>query len=222
MQAIGGSPGAWERHIQRRRQNPGLFDRPAPDNLALLAARQRDQREIEAFHRQLTEIIADLTSTTESAQLLQLKQRLDDCYRQSCALAGDLRDQQEALGNLNEIITTALRRALRDDDEAGRLQLIKHEASRLRSIDQWQCQLLADRAQTPSPIPADELAASLLCEPEAPMLAALQQFDAVQRRDIARQWHHLLTKVTTEDRELIEHRIALAGLQMPEEAINTG
>ncbi len=209
MPANANPMGAWERHIRRRLKHPELFDRPAPDSLSVLAAQQRDQRELEAFHQQLTRIIAELTDSTESGQLMQLKEQLDDCHQRSCSLAGDLADQQTAIGNINDIITNALRRALRDDDEAGRLRLIKHEADRLRAIEQWQHALLADLARTPSPIPEDEIAASLLCEPADSMLTALQNLEPARQRDIAQQWEILQMRVNPAMRELIAQRIAL-------------
>ncbi len=218
MSATANPVGAWERHIHRRQRNPELFDRPAPDNLALLAARQHDQRELEAFHQQMTDIIDDLTGSTESARLLQLKTRLDDCYRQSCGLAGDLSDQQAAISNINEIVTTALRRALRDNDEAGRLRLIKHEAERLRAVDQWQQPLLADLARTPSPIPDTEIAASLLCEPAETMLAAWQQLDKAKRSEITSQWKTLQQRTTPATANLIDDRLELCRQQLPDEA----
>jgi hypothetical protein len=209
MAANANPMGAWERHIRRRLQHPELFDRPAPDNLSLLAAQQRDQRELEAFHRQLTQIIADLTDSTESGKLLQLKQQLDDCHQQSMGLAGDLTDQQTAIGNINEIITTALRRALRDDDEAGRLRLIKQEAERLRTIERWQQPLLADLARTPCPIPDNEIAASLLCESEDAMQFALKSFNPAEQDDILQQWSALQGRASADKREWIAARIAL-------------
>lgn len=179
-------PGAWERHVIRRIKHPHFFNRKQPPTQAdLLRAQSRDQQELTQLNQHLAALATQCTGLTEdsSAELIgSIKKDLDRCYDTACGLGADLKEQKDALSMLNEVITNAVRRALRDDDEHDRLVLIKQESLRMRHLTRLNYPIVCDLLRSISPIPAAEIAAAMLCESDEAFTVALDVLDDNKRR----------------------------------------
>lgn len=182
-------PGAWERHVIRKTRHPHFFFRREPPSQAdLLHAQSRDQQELTQLNEHLAALAVQCTALTEdssSESIAAIKMDLDHCYDTACGLGADLKEQKDALSMLNEVITTAVRRALRENDEHHRLVLIKQESLRMRHLTRLNYPIVCDLLRSVSPIPVAETAAAMLCETDEAFTVALDVLDDTKRRYLA-------------------------------------
>lgn len=182
-------PGAWERHVIRKTRHPHFFFRRQPPAEAdLLQAQSRDQQELTQLNQHLAALAVQCTGLTEdssSETITTIKMDLDRCYDTACGLGADLKEQKDALSMLNEVITSAVRRALRENDEHDRLVLIKQESLRMRHLTRLNYPIVCDLLRSVSPIPAAETSAAMLCETDEAFTVALDVLDDTKRRYLA-------------------------------------
>lgn len=182
-------PGAWERHIVRKTNFPLLFTDKSPPVLRdLEQAQLLDQQELAQLELELAGLLEKCSTITESsdiAHITRIKKDLDRCYDTACGLCADLTEQKEALTMLNEVITTAIRRALRSDDEHGRLLLIKQESVRMRHLARLTYPIVCDLLRSVCPIPAAEIPAAMLSETDEAFTVALEVMDENKRKYLA-------------------------------------
>ncbi|MEM7257743.1 MAG: hypothetical protein AAF404_10180, partial [Pseudomonadota bacterium] len=171
-------PGAWERHIIRRQEFPMFFiDSASPTLRELAHAQLLDKSELAQLETELAQLVSRCSEITESADInaiRDIKTDLDRCYDTACGMCADLNEQKEALTLLNEVITTAIRRTLRDDDEHARLLLIKQESVRMRHLTRLTYPIVCDLLRDTSPIPETEFAAAMLSETDEAFTVALE------------------------------------------------
>lgn len=182
-------PGAWERHVVRKARH-GHFFVGNNSSLAeeLNQAKQRDQLELTQFNQHIGELAlqcASLGEESSTALITGIKNKIDHCYDTACGLGAELGDQKDALAVLNDLITTAMRRALRDTDEKNRLHLIKQESQRMQHLARLEYPIVCDLLRAVSPIPAIEVPAALLSETDEAYTIALEILDATKRRYLA-------------------------------------
>lgn len=179
-------PGAWERHVIRKSRHPYLFSiHEAPAQSELIQAQLRDQQELTEFNLQLAEVVARCSAMTEDTtanDITAIKKDLDHSYDTACGLGADLHEQKDALILLNEVISNAMRRALRDNDEQDRLLLIKQESVRMRHLTRLSYPIVCDLLRPLPTIPPSELTAALLCETDEAFTVALDVLDDTKRR----------------------------------------
>ncbi len=193
-------PGAWERHIIRKARHSHFFG----DNKTSLAeqlaqAQQRDQLELAQFNQHIGELALQCTSLGEESSptlITGIKKKIDHCYDTACGLGAELDDQKEALAVLNDLITTAMRRALRDTDESDRLHLIKQESQRMQHLARLEYPIVCDLLRAVSPIPAVEIPAALLSETDEAYTIALEVLDQDKRRYLAEGIESIAERIT--------------------------
>lgn len=182
-------PGAWERQVIRQHSYPHFFFHTAPPSSAdLSVAQQLDQQELTQLNEHLAELVGRCTGLAEdssAASITKIKDELDHCYDTACGLGANLQEQKDALSMLNEVITSAVRRAMRDDDEHKRLLLIKQESLRMRHLTRLNYPVVCDLLHSRTPIPRCELAAAMLCESDEAFTVALDVLDDDKRRYLA-------------------------------------
>ena len=182
-------PGAWERHVIRKTDFPRLFvDKNPPVTRDLEHAQLLDQQELSQLELELAQLLEKCTTITETSEIehvTKIKADLDRCYDTACGLGADLSEQKEALTLLNEVITTAIRRALRDDDEHGRLLLIKQESLRMRHLTRLNYPIVCDLLRSVCPIPNAEIPAAMLSESDESFTVALEVLDENKRKYLA-------------------------------------
>jgi hypothetical protein len=175
-------PGRHERHL-RRRLDP-LFPRPVlpPVDEALLEAQRLDHEELIAFVQDLREAVAGavrLQGNEASEVVLGLKERLEQLYERAATVAEDQSTNRAAIRKLVEVIMRSVRHAAGSDPLA-QAELDQEEQARVLHFAQLERPLVADLLAPDSLVEPDELAPTLLCEPEAGLAAALVLFDAGQ------------------------------------------
>lgn len=172
-------PGAHERHLLRRKDNP-LFapERRVVDAVALAEARRRDQTERDAFERQfrtLLEAAASLKASEESEVLLELKARLDQAYTLLASLAGAHEPYRQGLRRLTDLLVNTVRRAVANDPLA-LAELDQEQMAREQHYRLLESPLVADLMRSESPVAPEDLAATLLSASAEELGAALWLF----------------------------------------------
>lgn len=158
-------PGAYERHLQRKYHNP-LF--PVSEQNFLKAeieqARQRDQQDLQAFMEAFQETVkqaAKLSGSVDSEIVLDLKEKLERLYVDSCCLAGDMSAYQDALLKLIRVCMQTIRRGAADDLVAlGKLE--QEEQARTVYFAMLETPLVAELMRGDEIIQAEELVPAVL------------------------------------------------------------
>ena len=116
------APGPRERQLRRKYQNP-LFG-PLGNHITqedVNAARQEDQTALQEFLQDFQALIqeaVDLKPNTESEIILDLKERLDQCYTRCCAMPGKHEEIKVAINKLIQVIMQAVRQGAVNDPVA--------------------------------------------------------------------------------------------------------
>lgn len=175
-------PGFWERHLQRKVENPHLFSlASAPQQADLEAARRQDQQErlrFQAGFKQLLEDMVALQGAVDADVVLQLKERIDRLTLHSRGDAG-LMSEAGALLKLHTVVMTAVIRASAGDPLA-REEIDQEQAAHAMHLRLLEHPLTAHLLRADSPIAGDELVPTLLCEPPSALRVVLGMFDAAQ------------------------------------------
>ena len=176
-------PGRHERHL-RRRLDCRLFPRPLAElaDDVLLEAQRRDHEELIAFVGDLRNTVGRaviLEASAASETVLGLKEDLERLYERSAGLAEDQTANQAALRRLVDVIMRSVRRGAGNDPLA-QAEIEQGEAARALHFEQLAHPIVADLLAPDSPIEADELVPTLLCESPPGLAAALLLFDADQ------------------------------------------
>lgn len=194
-------PGAHERHLLRRRDNP-LFNkvlrRVEAEELA--AARRRDEAEQDDFAREfriLLDSSLGLKPNEESQTLLDLKARMDQAYTQLASLGGDTEPFRQGLRRLTDTILAAVRHAAARDPHALE-ELVHEQLAREQHYRLMEFPLVADLMRPDSPIAAEELPAALLSSSREELEAALWLFGPEELSHLCREAHTLLDRVGTD------------------------
>lgn len=180
-------PGHRERHLLRRLENP-LF---APEHRRVSVtemdtARRQDEAEARRVGedvRNLFREAANLNPNEESGRILALKEGLDAAYERCAGLGGDQSRVLKGIERLVEVLMRAVRAGAAGDPVA-QAELDDEDTARQMHYALLAHPIVADLLRPDSAIGADELVPSLLSEPESGFRAALQLFDADQRRSL--------------------------------------
>ena len=219
-------PGARERHLQRRAQNP-LFspERRSVTQEQIEAARQLDAEEVQQRLQDLQGLVqeaVDLEPTVESDVILNLKERLDQTYERFSSLAGDQAQARQAIIRLIAVVMNVVRQHAQGDPLA--LQKLDEEDLARETHFALQNQpLVADLMREDGIIPTAELVPSLLSDSQPGLAAALPLFDPEQRAAITLEARALLASCEATHGPLQEARRRLEEMEahasMPFEAL---
>lgn len=197
-------PGPRERHLQRKYRNPLFADGNDIDTRQVVQAREQDERELDEFlgyFRDLVQEAVDLKPNTDSDIILDIKERLDQCYGHCCALPGDHSDIKQAVNKLIQVIMAAVRQGAANDPVAQDKLDEEDQARQLhnRLADEV---FVADLLLPDSPIGENELVPALLSETADAVAAALQLFDAEQLGTVYQQARQLLMQTEQQGHDL--------------------
>ncbi|MBU0499813.1 MAG: hypothetical protein KJ558_16110 [Gammaproteobacteria bacterium] len=192
-------PGRHERHFRRKLCNP-LFPRPIDraDDDALLEVQRRDHEELVGFIHHLKDLVtraASLPPRIESDVILGLKEELDRAFETASGLADDQSEHLYAVRKLTEVIMARVRKGAQGDALAAS-ELQSEAQAREAHYALLGNPLGADLLHPESLIEPDELAATLLCEGEPALAAALSLFDPPQLTELIAQSRRLLADRT--------------------------
>jgi len=189
-------PGMHERHLRRKVNNP-LFTDSAMTQDDILAARELDERELEAFMQDFHALARDASALDASADievLLALKKRLDQCYERCCGQMGKHDEIMQGLNKLIDAIMAAVVRASASDRQA--LASLEDEISaRKQHFAMLQYPLIVDMLRPDSPLNGEAIIPSLLSAGEEEALAAAALFTDEQRSLMVQQAQALLERV---------------------------
>lgn len=178
-------PGPRERQLRRKYQNP-LFS-PTGDQITqqnVDAARQEDQTALQQFlmdfHSLIQEAV-DLKSNTDSEIILDIKERLDQCYTRCCAMPGGHEEIKTAINKLIQVIMQAVRQGAANDPVA-LSKLDEEDAARRMHQALHVHMLIVDLLLSESPIEEAELLPTLLSEAVEAVQASLPLFEPEQLR----------------------------------------
>jgi len=199
-------PGPRERHLRRKYRNPLFPDTDQIDAGQVRQAREQDEAELDHFlryFRGLVQEAVDLQPNSDSDVILDIKERLDQCYVQCCALPGDHNEIKQAVNRLVQVIMAAVRQGAANDPIALNKLDEEDQARQLhnRLADEV---FVADLILPDSPIGQAELVASLLSESQQAVAAALQLFDVEQLSSIYQQARELVAQTAQQGHALPE------------------
>lgn len=208
-------PGPRERHLRRKYRNPLFADGNTIDADQVSQAREQDETELNHFLRYFRDLVQeamDLKPNSDSEVILDIKERLDQCYVQCCALPGDHSEIKQAVNKLVQVIMVAVRQGAANDPVALNKLDEEEQARQLhnRLADEV---FVADIILPDSPIEQNELVPSLLCESEPAVQTALQLFDAEQLSTIYQEARSLLENTQQQDYSLPEARQRLQQIE---------
>lgn len=209
-------PGAFERHLQRKYNNP-LF--PQADQHLLTAeieqARQKDRQDQQAFltaFEQSVQQAAQLTGSVDAEIILELKQELERLYVHSCSLAGDLDQHRQAILKLIQVCMTTIEKGASDDVTV--LQKLRDEnAARQMFFTLLETKLVADLIRGDEIIRANELIPSLLSESPQQITQVLELFDSDQVDEIFEQANDFIASLPEHVVLVSECRKQLAAIE---------
>jgi len=178
-------PGARERQLKRRSQNP-LFTEECqvvtPSQLE--GARQQDLDEVQQFSTALLALLNDVSAFSgkeETDKILQTKERADRLYEQCVGLAGEHERERQGLLKLNEAIMTAIRAAAGEDPLA-LSELEKEQQARAIHLSLLEYPLIADILRSDAVIEEDQLPPTILSADDEAIEKALGLFSPEQRQ----------------------------------------
>jgi len=187
-------PGPRERHLMRKFRNPLFPDADSINMTQVEQARRQDEAELDEFLRYFRDLVqetVDLEPNSDSDVILDIKERLDQCYVQCCALPGDHSEIKKAVNKLVDVIMAAVRQGAANDPVALN-KLDEENIARQMHNKLAEQVFVADLILPDSPIAETELIPSLLSESEMAVTAALQLFDLEQLSNIYQEARQLL------------------------------
>jgi hypothetical protein len=194
-------PGAYERHLQRKCNNP-LFPNAEQYLLAeeVTQARSRDQQDLQAFltaFEQSVQQASKLTGSVDADVILELKQELERLYVHSCSLAGDLEQHRQALLKLLHVCMATIEKGASDDLVA--IQKLRDEnTARQLFFSLLETTLVADLLRGDEIIKAHELIPTLLSITTGELPKVLELFEPEQLEEIAKRARNFLATLSND------------------------
>ncbi len=204
-------PGANERHLRRKVNNP-LFGAPDISQDDVLRAREIDEREHKTFMDGFYALAKDastLDASVDADELIALKQRLEQSYEQSCSVMGAMEEIQQGLSRLIDSIMQSLLYASSTDEHAHQ-KLVEEQAARKLHFELLRHSLIADLLRPDSPITSDDLLPTLLSSPEPSLRAAVGLFTAEQLAVLCAHGNRMLDGVDSDHPKIVHSRNMLA------------
>jgi len=204
-------PGARERHVQRKYQNP-LFAGDEVSELDIVQARKQDAEEVDQFMNQFRDLVQqalELDSNAEADVILKLKEQLDKSYEQCAGLAGDQAEIKTMIKRLLGSIMQAMWKGVGQDLQA-QSKLENEEKARESHFTLLEYPLVADLIRPDSPIAQEELVPVLLSESADSLSVAMQIFVPEQQIMLVQQARELLAncELNPDHRSQAEQRLS--------------
>jgi len=202
------NPGARERQLQRRYNNPLFFERGNVTGEELAEARDADTRERTEFYTEFQEIlqqIADFSGQVESEKILEMKQKIDQMHEQAAGLAGENQQAIDGLVRLQSMIMQAIAQGAQGDEKA--MKELEEEAS-ARALHQQllQHKLVCDLLRPDTPIGQSELAPTILASDTDSIRAAMVMFQPETLQALIESCETLLTRMDEQGIDTAEAR----------------
>ena len=204
-------PGARERHLRRKYQNP-LFAPADVAEMDIVQARKQDADEVDQFMNHLRDLVQqalELDTNADAEVVLNLKEQLDKSYEQCAGLAGEQQEIKAMIKRLLASIMKAMWKGVGQDFQA-QSKLENEEKARESHFSLLECPLVADLLRPDSPIAEHELVPVLLSESMDNLRMAMQIFVSEQQIMLVQQARELLTRteLSAETKAQAEQRLS--------------
>lgn len=192
------NPGAFERHLIRRENNPLFAQRQTKvDSDTLMEVQKKDhdllQKFMLEFKQTMTKAVS-FKSNEDSEVILEVKDSLDKLYGVSVSVADDQTRVRESIKKLLVVIMQSVRKGAGDDAHALQ-ELEQEDMAREANFNFLDSKLVADILDPDSPIEDIDLIPTLLSAVKDDLALASQLFDMEQLNYILTEGEALLNKL---------------------------
>ena len=193
------NPGAFERHLIRKKNNPLFTDRQTKVNSkTLMEAQKKDHEILQQFMLDFKDTMfkaVDFKPNEDSEKILEIKDSLDKLYATSSTIADDQTRIKESIKKFLEVIMQAVRKGAGDDMQALQ-ELEQEDNAREANFAFLNSKLAADILDPDSPIEDIDLIPTLLSVADKDELAlVVQLFDQEQISYILQEAEKLLDEL---------------------------
>ena len=193
------NPGAFERHLIRRYNNPLFEDHQTEINSdTLMEVQKKDHDILQQFMIDVKETMTKAVTfkpNEDSEVILAIKDQLDKLYATSVSVADDQTRVKESIKKLLTVIMQSVRQGAGNDAHALQ-ELEQEEGARAANFEFLESKLVADILDPDSPIDNDDLVPTLLSIKDKDELAlATQLFDLEQITFLLGEGETLLNKL---------------------------
>ncbi len=195
------NPGAFERHLIRRENNPLFGDRQTKvSSDTLFEAQKKDHDILQLFMVEFKKTMTKAVSfkpNEDSEVILAVKDSLDKLYAEATTIADDQSRVRESIKKLLMVIMQSVRQGAGDDAKALQ-ELDQEDSAREANFNFLESKLVADILDPDSPIEDQDLVPTLLSAEKDDLALATQLFDLEQIDFILSQGEALLDKLDKE------------------------
>ena len=199
------NPGAHERHLIRRSNNPLFGERKTEVNSdTLMEVQKKDHDILQAFMVDIRNIMVQATSlkpNEDSEVILEVKDKLDKLYAASVTVADDQSRVKESIKKLLVVIMSSVRKGAGDDAHALQ-ELEQEEMARQANFTFLESKLVADILDPDSPIEDKDLIPTLLSAEKDDLALASQLFDSEQISFILTQGELLVNQLEKDGEDI--------------------
>jgi len=200
------NPGAFERHLIRKYNNPLFEERQTKVNSdTLMEVQKKDHDILQQFMADFKETMAKVVTfkpNEDSEVILEVKDKLDKLYGISASVADDQTRIQESIKKLLQVIMQSVRQGAGNDAHALQ-ELDQEEGAREANFQFLESKLVADILDPDSPIGNDDLVPTLLSMDDKDDLAlATQLFDLEQITFLLGEAEALINKLDKEGEDV--------------------
>jgi len=202
------NPGAFERHLIRRYNNPLFEDRQTEiSSDTLMVAQKKDHDILQQFMVDFKETMTKAVTfkpNEDSEIILEVKDKLDKLYATSASVADDQTRVKESIKKLLTVIMQSVRQGAGKDTHALQ-ELDQEEGARAANFEFLESKLVADILDPDSPIDNDDLVPTLLSVKDKDELALVTQlFDLEQITFLLGGGEALLNKLDAAGKDVKE------------------
>ncbi len=199
------NPGAFERHLIRKNDNP-LFEQRSTvvTSETLREAQEKDHEILKKFMLDFKETMlkaVEFKPNEDSDVILEIKDSLDKLYATSATIADDQTRIQESIKKFLAIIMQAVRKGAGDDMQALQ-ELDQEDAAREANFSFLVSKLAADILDADSPIEDVDLVPTLLSADKDDLALATQLFDKEQINYILTEAESLLNRLEAQGHDV--------------------
>ena len=199
------NPGAFERHLIRRENNPLFGDRQTEVNSdTLMDVQKKDHEILQQFMLDFKEVMTKAISfkpNEDSEVILEIKDALDKLYGVSVCVADDQSRVRESIKKLIAVIMQSVRKGAGDDAHALQ-ELDQEDMAREGNFNFLDSKLVADILDPDSPIEDVDLIPTLLSAQKDDLALASQLFDKEQLVFILSEGEKLLNRLEAEGHDV--------------------
>jgi len=195
------NPGAFERHLIRKSNNPLFEDKQTTlDSDSLMQAQKKDHEILQQFMLDFRDVMSQVASfkpNEESDLILEVKDKLDKLYATSVCVADDQTKIRSSIKKLLNVIMQSIRKGAENDAHALQ-ELDQEDMAREANFAFLESKLVADILDPNSPIEDKDLVPTLLSANKEDLALANQLFDKDQLNYILSEAEKLLNKLESE------------------------